>query len=80
MFRDHMINFLEAAVVFLLLTNAVGVLAAVGAMRLLHSFAGARREPTFIERKLGLVLGRTAQGRDGLAVSTFGQRSSEVAR
>jgi hypothetical protein len=80
MFREHMMNFLEAAVVFLLLTNAVSVLAATSAIRLLHAFAGARREPTFIERKLGLVLGRTAQSRDGLNVSTFGPGSSEVAR
>ena len=60
MFHDQMINFLEAAVVFLLLTNAVSLLAATCAMRLLHSFAGAKREPTLIERKLDLIIGRIA--------------------
>jgi hypothetical protein len=60
MFHDQMINFLEAAVVFLLLTNAISVLAASYAMRLLHRFAGGKREPTLLERKLGLILDRSA--------------------
>jgi hypothetical protein len=60
MLRDHMINFLEAAVVFLLLTNAVSILAVTRAMQLLTSFTGARRPPTVIERKLNTILGRTA--------------------
>jgi hypothetical protein len=60
MFHDQMINFLEAAVVFLLLTNAISVAAAAYAMRLLHGFAGAKREPTLLERKLGLILDRSA--------------------
>ena len=37
MLHDHMINFFEAAVVFLVLTNAASLLA----------FAGAKREPMF---------------------------------
>lgn len=60
MFHDQMINFLEAAVVFLLLTNAISVLAASYAMRLLHGLAGAKREPTAIERRLDLILGPSA--------------------
>jgi hypothetical protein len=54
-----MINFFEAAVVFLLLTNATSLLAPSCAMRLLHSFACAKRKPKFIERKLDLVLDRS---------------------
>jgi len=60
MFHDQMISFLEAAVVFLLLTNAISALAATYAVRLLHSFADTKREPTLIERKLGLIVGRSA--------------------
>jgi hypothetical protein len=60
MFHDQMINFLEAAVVFLLLTNAISVLAASYAMRLLHGFTSGKREPTLLERKLGLILDRSA--------------------
>ena len=59
MLHDHMINFFEAAVVFLLLTNAASLLASSCAMRLLHSFACAKREPKFIKRKLDLILGRS---------------------
>jgi hypothetical protein len=55
-----MINFLEAAVVFLLLTNAVSILATTCAMRLLRSSVGAGRGPTMVERKLDVILGRTA--------------------
>ena len=71
MFREHMMSFLEAAVVFLLLTNAFSALTAINAIRLLHEFSGARREPTLIERKLGIIFGRSAQSGGG---------SSEVAR
>jgi hypothetical protein len=60
MFHDQMINFLQAAVVFLLLTNAISILAATCAMRLLHSFADTKREPTLIERKLATILNRSA--------------------
>jgi len=58
MFHDQIINFLEAAVVFLLLTNAVSLLVATCAMRLLHSFTGAK--PTLIERTLDLIIDRIA--------------------
>jgi len=59
MLRDQMINFLEAAVVFLLLTNAVSAAAAACAMRLLNQSTVAGREPSNIERKLGAILGST---------------------
>jgi hypothetical protein len=57
MFRDQMINFLQAAVVFLLLTNVASVLVATCAMRLLSHYAGVTRAPTSIERKLHAILG-----------------------
>lgn len=60
MFRDQMINFLEAAVVFLLLTNVVRALMATYAMRLLSQYAGVTRAPTSIERKLNAILGLSA--------------------
>jgi len=60
MFHDQLISFLEAAVVFLLLTNVVSLTAVTLAVRLLHSIAGAKREPTLIERKLALILARNA--------------------
>ena len=58
MFHDQMINFLEAAVVFLLLTNAVSAVAATFAMRLVNHYAGVPLVPTLIERKLNAILGR----------------------
>jgi hypothetical protein len=61
MFHDQMINFLEAAVVFLLLTNAVSAVAATCAMRLLTQCAGVALAPTTIERKLTAILGPGAQ-------------------
>ena len=36
MLRDQMISFLQTAVVFLLLTNAISALVAVFAMRMVH--------------------------------------------
>jgi hypothetical protein len=57
MLRDHIINFLEAAVVFLLLTNAVSAAAAISAMRLLNLRADGQRKSTGIERRLNLILG-----------------------
>jgi hypothetical protein len=56
MFRDQMINFLQAAVVFLLLTNVVSALMATCALRLLSHHAGVTRAPTSIERKLKAIL------------------------
>ena len=57
MFHDQMINFLEAAVVFLLLTNVVSAMMATYAMRLLNQHAGVTQGPTSIERKLNAILG-----------------------
>ncbi len=57
MLHDQMINFLGAAVVFLLLTNAVSALAATYAMRLLNQYAGVTSGSTSIERKLNAMLG-----------------------
>jgi len=57
MLRDHIISFLEAAVVFLLLTNAVSATAAISAVRLLSLQARQKGSPTTIERKLNLLLG-----------------------
>jgi hypothetical protein len=57
MLRDHVITFLETAVVFLLLTNAVSAAAAASAVRLLKLYAGVKRAPTNIERKLNVILG-----------------------
>jgi hypothetical protein len=57
MLRDHIINFLETAIVFLLLTNAVSAAAAISAMRLLNLRADGQRKPTGIERRLNLILG-----------------------
>ena len=57
MLRDHVITFLETAVVFLLLTNAVSAAAAASAVRLLKLHAGVKRAPTNIERKLNVILG-----------------------
>ena len=57
MLHDHIVSFLETAVVFLLLTNAISAAAAISAVRLLMLQANTRRTPTTIERKLNLLLG-----------------------
>jgi len=57
MLHDHIVSFLETAVVFLLLTNAISAAAAISAVRLLKLQANTRRTPTTIERKLNLLLG-----------------------
>lgn len=57
MLRDHIVSFLETAVVFLLLTNAVSAATAIVAVRLLSLQASVKRAPTAIERKLNLLLG-----------------------
>jgi hypothetical protein len=60
MFHEQIINFLEAAIVFLLLTNAASAMAATHAMRLLNQRTGVTRTPTNIERKLNAILGLNA--------------------
>jgi hypothetical protein len=60
MFHEQIINFLEAAVVFLLRTNAASSIAAIHALRLLNQRAGISRTPTAVERKLNAILGLSA--------------------
>ena len=56
MFRDHMVNFLEAVVVFLLITNALSVLVTTCTVRLLNGFRQHEAGSTFIERRLNAIL------------------------
>ena len=60
MLREQMINFLEAAVVFLLVTNALSVAATTYAVRLMSGFGGAKREQGAIERKLNAIVQRAS--------------------
>jgi hypothetical protein len=56
-----MISFLQAAVVFLLLTNAISVLAAIYAMRTANALARpVQQAGTAVGRKLDTILGRAA--------------------
>jgi hypothetical protein len=56
MLREQMINFLQATVIFLLITNAFAVTAAVWAIRLLSGAPLERRPaPAVIERRLELI-------------------------
>jgi hypothetical protein len=59
MFREQMINFLQATVVFLLITNAFAISAAVLAIRLLNgSSQEAQPAPSPVQRKLNAMLDR----------------------
>ena len=58
MFREQMINFLEAAVVFLLITNALSIAATTYALQLLNGFGDGKGEQGFIERKLNAMIQR----------------------
>ena len=61
MFREQMINFLQAAVVLLLMTNVIRVLATTYAVRLVRIAAPARSDPgNAAERRLDAVLRRVA--------------------
>jgi hypothetical protein len=60
MFREQMINFLEAAVVFLLVTNALSIVATTFAIQLLNGLGAAKREPGIIERKLHAIIQRAS--------------------
>jgi len=60
MFRDQIVNFLEAAVAFLLVANVISVAATTYAMQLLSGVTGARGEPGIIERKLNAILRRAS--------------------
>ena len=60
MFHDQIVSFLEAAVVFLLVTNALSVAATTYAIQLLNGVTGRRREPGIIERKLNAIMQRAS--------------------
>jgi hypothetical protein len=58
--RDQTINFLQAVVVFLLLTNAVSVVATVYAMRLANAVSPrAAQTMSAVERKIEALVGRS---------------------
>jgi len=59
-FRDQIVNFLQAAVVFLLVTNALSIAATTYAVRLLNGFNGAKREQGIIEHKLNTMVQRAS--------------------
>ena len=56
MFREQMINFLESAVVFLLITNALSIAATTYAIQLLNGSNGAKREQGIVARKLNAIV------------------------
>jgi hypothetical protein len=59
MLREQISNFLQSALIFLLLTNALSAIAAAYAIRLANRLAGDRHEPAnAIERKLEAILRR----------------------
>jgi hypothetical protein len=60
MLRDQMINFLQAAVVFLLITNALSITATTYAIQLLNGVSDAKRGPELLERKLNAILQRAS--------------------
>lgn len=61
MIREQMINFLQAVVVVLLLTNAFSVVAAVWALRIASGATAKTPEPMkAVQRRIGAMLGRTA--------------------
>jgi hypothetical protein len=60
MLREQMINFLQAAIVFLLLTNAITALAALYAMRMANALARPTQAVRgAVERKLETILDRS---------------------
>lgn len=61
MLREQTIQFLECTIVFLLLTNALSVVAATYAIWVANGFAGKRSElTTAVQRKAETMLRRTA--------------------
>jgi hypothetical protein len=61
MLRDQIINFLEAAVIFLLLTNALTAAAATWAIRMMKIVVpGMPGASSAIERKIDAMLRRAA--------------------
>jgi len=61
MLREQMINFLQTAVVFLLLTNAASIIAAVYAIRIAKAFAPGGEGPrNAAERKIDALVRQAA--------------------
>jgi hypothetical protein len=60
MLYDQMMGFMQGAVVFLLLTNAISALVAFYAMRTANLLADPRAPKTAIERKLEMFARRPA--------------------
>jgi hypothetical protein len=61
MLREQISNFLQSAIIFLLLTNALSAIAATYAIRLANRLAQDKQEPANpIERKLQRILRRGA--------------------
>jgi hypothetical protein len=61
MFHDQMVNFLEAAVLFLLMMNALSAASAAYAIRMLKAFVpGGREAGAAVERKIDAFLRRAA--------------------
>jgi hypothetical protein len=60
MFREQMINFLQAVIVFLLMTNAVSAFAAMYAIWTASSSAHKQELGAAVGRKVNAMLGRTA--------------------
>jgi hypothetical protein len=60
MLREQMINFLEAAVVFLLASNAASALAALYAMRLANAVSPAAQAKGVIARRLDAMIRRSS--------------------
>jgi hypothetical protein len=58
MLRDQMIGFLQTAVIFLLLTNTVSIVAAIYALRLNAKPAHPNQPKSAIERNLEAILRR----------------------
>lgn len=73
MAREQLINFLEATVVFLLLTNALSILAATWAIWLAGRVNAA---PTAIDRKLKRLFAAWSQGRNAPPSTALRTRSS----
>ena len=60
MFHDQMMVFLQSAVVFLLLTNAISALVAIYAMKTAKVLADAKAPRSALERKIEAFVRRTA--------------------
>lgn len=59
MLHEQISSFLQSALIFLLLTNALSAIAAAYAIRLANRLAGGQNEPAnAIERKLEAILRR----------------------